>query len=223
MKKRKTLFVAVTLFVLCVGMVSLLYSFNQPTNVSSHGQLRISDPFNIAKVNSGIRLLHTGDIVLRTGADVTSYMFSQMNEHDKTYSHCGIVIIEKGYPFVYHSIGGEDNPDQILKRDSANFWFSPANNLGYGIVRYNLDSTTLHSLVKITLQFFKEKRRFDMDFDLRTDDKLYCAEFLYKALNEAVADSLFIKPSKMFGYTFVGVDNLFLNSHATFICQVRYK
>lgn len=150
-------------------------------------------------------------------------MFTQMNQHNKTYSHCGLVVVEQGYPFIYHCIGGEDNPNEKLRRDSARFWFSPANNLGFGIVRYSLDTAAIGLAVHTARQYFLEQRRFDMDFDLETDDRLYCAEFLYKLLNRVTDNDSFIKPSRMFGYSFVGIDNLFLNAQARFICQVRYK
>ena len=157
------------------------------------------------------------------GADVTSYMFSQMNQRDKSYSHCGLVVVEDGRPYVYHSIGGEDNPDQILRKDPAAFWFAPANNLGFGVVRFPLNQGAIDSLKSVVVQMYKEKRKFDMDFDLETDDRLYCAEFAYKALNQAVNDPEYIKPVTVLGYTFVGVDNLFLHREAKLICQLRFK
>lgn len=184
---------------------------------------RQNNPYNQRLVDSGVGMLRTGDLVIRMGADMTSYMFSQMNQTDKTYSHCGLVVVEDGVPFVYHAIGGEDNPDQILRKDSASFWFSPANNLGFGIARLALDSSGVGALTSVIHRMYREKRKFDMDFDLRTDDRLYCAEFVYKALNQATRNSAFIKPVTVLGYTFVGVDNLFLSPHAKLVCQLRFK
>ena len=64
---------------------------------------------------------------------------------------------------------------------------------------------------------------FDMNFDIRTDDRFYCAEFVYKSINNALADSTFIKPITVMGYTFVGIDDLFMNEHAAWVCQIRFK
>jgi len=213
------------LVLLSVAFLSTSYSLKKPIHEGSiqQGQNRFQNIENRRMVDSAIHLLRTGDLVLRTGADVTSYIFTQFNQTDKTYSHCGLVVIEHGYPFIYHSIGGEDNPDEKLRRDSASFWFSPANNLGFGIARFSFDSSQIASLQKTVYQYFREQRRFDMDFDLGTNDRLYCAEFVYKALNHAVGDSTFIRPVSRFGKTFVAVDNLFLNSHAKLVCQVRFK
>jgi hypothetical protein len=215
----------VTLLLLSGALLLMSYSLKKPIHDGSmqQGQKRFQNAYNRHLVDSAIHLLKTGDLVLRTGADVTSYIFTQFNQTDKTYSHCGLVIVENGYPFIYHSIGGEDNPDEKLRRDSASFWFSPANNLGFGIARFSFNSSQMAALQGIVYQYFKEQRRFDMDFDLSTNDRLYCAEFVYKALNQAVKDSTFIRPVSKLGKTFVAVDNLFLNGHAQLVCQVRFK
>lgn len=223
---RKRTAILIPLIAGLLAAVILLNSFgeadadNQPIILREQ---RAANPFNRKMVDSAVHQLKTGDIVLRTGADITSYMFSQMNQRNKVYSHCGIVIVENGYPFVYHSIGGEDNPNQRLKRDSASFWFSPANNLGIGVARFDTDTPQLTAITSTVRQFYREHRMFDMSFDLASDDRLYCAEFAYKALNQALKDSNFIKPVKVFGHRFVGVDDIFMNGHTRLIWQVRYK
>jgi len=198
---------------------------NKPVNQGTIDYMheRKNNAWNKKAVDSGISLLRSGDIVLRTGIDVSSYLLSQMNQSNKTFSHCGIVMIENGYPFVYHSIGGEDNPNARLRRDSAIFFFSPYNNMGFGIARYDLPADKITNLGTVVRQYYKEGRMFDMDFDLKTDDRLYCAEFVYKAVNAASGDSTYIKPTSVLGYRFVGVDNLFVNPHAHLVWQVKFK
>lgn len=187
------------------------------------GIRRQENPVNLHLVDSGIHMLHTGDMVLRTGADATSYMLCQMNRSNKTYSHCGLVSVENGYPFVYHCIGGEDNPNELLRRDSAGFFFSPTNNLGIGIVRFSLTDTQKFNLTSIAREYYSQGIKFDMDFDMQTDDKLYCAEFIYKAMQKVTHDSTYFAMTHFLGHTYVGVDNLFENPHAKRICEMRFK
>jgi len=182
-----------------------------------------NDPWNKHAVDTALTLLKTGDLVLRNGIDATSDLLRQMNQTDKTYSHCGLVIIEHGYPFVYHSIGGEDNPDASLRRDSASFFFSPYNNLNFGIARYDIDSAVKEKMKEIVWTYYREKVKFDMDFDLKTDDRLYCAEFVYKTMNKATGDTNYIRPTYIMGHTFTGTDNLFVNPHAHMVWQVKFK
>jgi len=181
------------------------------------------DLWNKHVVDTAVSLLKNGDIVLRTGIGPDSYLLCQMNQKDKTYSHCGIVMIENGYPYVYHSIGGEDNPDERLRRDSASFFFSPLHNVGLGIVRYDISDAQADQLGKVVREYFAQRPRFDMKFDLNTDDQLYCSEFVYKALCRATADTGFISKSYHLRKPYIGIDDLYGNSHATFIWKMRYK
>ena len=184
---------------------------------------RAANPDNKLMVDSSVQLLRTGDLVVRTGNDITSYMLCQMNQKDKTYSHCGLVVIENGQPYVYHSIGGEANPDARLRRDPARIWFSPKDNLGFGIARLDVPDSLHDELAGTVARYHRERRMFDMDFDLATDDRLYCAEFVQKAMRDATGDSNYFSPTRIMGYTFLGIDDLFLSRHAAMICQIRFK
>ena len=78
----------------------------------------------------------------------------------------------------------------------------------------------LHTIVK---RYYKEAAKFDLDFDLSTDDKLYCAEFVYKAVREATGDTAYFSCTHALRRVYVGVDNICDPRHARIICDVRYK
>lgn len=208
-----------------VLLTGLLYSCKNdvPAPGTENTVVREKNVWNLRAVDSSVHLLHNGDLVLRTGADATSYMLRQMNLTNKTYSHCGIVMIEDGYPFVYHSIGGEDNPDEKLRRDSASLFFSPVSNERLGIARLDINPTQIEILHAIVKRYYSKAIPFDLDFDLDTDDKLYCAEFVYKAIREATNDTGYFGQTKLLAKTYVGVDNLYDKRHAKIICDIRYK
>jgi Permuted papain-like amidase enzyme, YaeF/YiiX, C92 family len=174
-------------------------------------------------VDTAVSLVRSGDIVLRRGLGADSYMLAEMNRKDKSYSHCGIVMVENGYPFVYHSIGGEDNPDERLRRDSSNFFFSPLHNTDIAIIRYDYSNEKIEELRQVVYDYYKQRPKFDLAFDLKTDDELYCAEFIYKAVNKVMKDSLYIRTTSVVGLTFVGIDDLFLNEHAHIVWQIKFK
>jgi hypothetical protein len=205
----------------CVGAKADNVAVNQSflNNISK----RKNNPVNILLQDSCVRILKQGDIVFRKGNDATSDMLCLLNLTDKTYSHCGIIAIENGYPFVYHSIGGEDNPDAKLRRDSAGFWFTPANNNMVGIARTDMKDEEKNRTGELLRWFYKEKIKFDMKFDLRSDDRFYCAELVYKAIIQATGNKEYFKPVTAFGFRYIGIDNLYLNPHCKTVCQVRYK
>ncbi len=166
--------------------------------------------------------LESGDVVLRSGIGPDSYILSKLNQKDRTYSHCGIVMIEDGYPFVYHSIGGEDNPDERLRRDSAELFFTPRYCRGLAIVRYDYDSVHVEKLRAVVRSYYSLRPRFDMRFDLATDSALYCSEFVCKAINTSMNDTGYIKTSFAYGRRFVGIDDLFMNPHSRIVWKVAY-
>jgi len=210
----------VSIFV--VAIVALLAVHSQLKQKIPHPD-SAADIWNKKAIDSAVTLLHSGYMVLRMGRGADSYMLAQLNQKDKSFSHCGIVFIENGYPFVYHCIGGEDNPDERLRRDSACFFFSQVHNLAMAVVNFEFSDAQTQRLKSIVYDYYKKRPKFDLQFDLKTDDKLYCAEFVYKAINQAVDDTAYIQTTTLMGCTFVGIDNLFLNQHAHIIWQTKFK
>ncbi len=180
-------------------------------------------PSNLKAADSAIALLKTGDVALRAGTGPFSYMLAGLSLKDKSYSHCGIVSVEGGYPYIYHCIGGEDNPDERLRRDSAAFFFSPTRNMGVAIVRYDMQPATIAQLVNVAQAFYRQRPLFDLKFDLHTDGELYCSEFVYKAITRAVNDTGYLHQSYGYGRAFIGIDDLYLTPHAHFVAKVAYK
>jgi len=179
--------------------------------------------YNKALIDSAIRLVKTGDVVLRTGVGAESYMMARMSQRDKSFSHCGIVLIENGYPFVYHCLGGEENPDARLRRDSLCRFFSPYFNCLAGVVRYDFDTSIPQKIRQLVKGIYRSRPKFDLKFDLKTDDKLYCSEFVYKAIDSAVANWQFIKPTNAMGLTYIAIDDLYLNGHARLLLKLKFR
>jgi hypothetical protein len=211
-----------------IGIIAFGFSMKKAEVVASEIPVPVNkaptDAFNNHLVDSTVSLLHSGDVVLRMGTGADSYMLMHMSKKDKRYSHCGIVMVENGYPFVYHSIGGETNPDERMRRDSAHFFFSPVHNTAIGIVRYGLGEAKAEALEQTVRRYYGRQPRFDMQFDLETDDKLYCSEFIYKAMGEVMHDTGYIHTTVgTIRGRYVGIDDLYLTTHAQIISQVKFK
>ncbi len=179
--------------------------------------------WNDRAIDSTVSMLRDGNVVLSMGIGAQSRLLAQMNKHNKSYSHCGLVVIEKGYPFVYHSIGGEDNPDARLRRDSAHHFFSQVRNSAIAIARYPFTTEQETALTETVKSYYSKRPKFDLDFDLATDDRLYCTEFVYKSITAATADSTYLPTTSVMGRRFIGTDNLYVNSHASLVWQVKFK
>lgn len=179
--------------------------------------------WNKHAIDTAIALLKDGYVVLRMGNSTQSRMLANINKQDQRFSHCGVVLVEGGYPYVYHSIGGEDNPDARLRRDSASHFFSATSNSALGIVKYDFMTATVDTLRAIVHAMYQLEPRFDTHFDLNTTDELYCTEFVRSVLQTATGDTSYIPTSVAMGRRYVGTDNLYLNKHAAFVWQVKFK
>jgi hypothetical protein len=85
------------------------------------------------QIHSAKQIITTGDLIVRTGNDFTSESLRNLNQRDKTYSHCGIASIENDSVFVYHALGGDFNPDQKIRKDKFEVFAEPYSNRGIGI------------------------------------------------------------------------------------------
>lgn len=217
MNRQLPIFVTLTIVALCG---QLLHACNgpyqgkatptrPPDNTLTHPRI----------IDSAISLLQTGDVVFRMGIGAQSTLLAHLNRTDRGFSHCGIVVRQRGYPYVYHSIGGEDNPDARLRKDSAHRFFSPRQSTALAIARYPLDTSVVSDIIT---RYYRNRPKFDLSFSMATDDELYCTEFVYKVLREASGDSSYIPTSELRGTQYVGTDNLYLNDHARLVWRVRF-
>ncbi len=197
---------------------------NQATATSKSEQMKAQQKLqqSTSIADSCSQYLTNGCILLRTGNDVISSMFAKFNLQDKTYSHCGIAFKENNQWYVYHSIGGEDNPDEKLRRDTYQRFVSNAHNLGFGICNLQLNESQQNELRSVVSSFYTQKIPFDMQFDLSTDQRLYCAEMVYKAFHKALKTDTFFQTTSNQRFQFVSTDNIFVNKHAQMLCRVIY-
>jgi hypothetical protein len=173
-------------------------------------------------VDSCQQFLQNGTIVLRTGNDAISTMFAQLNNTDKTFSHCGIAFEENNIWYVFHSIGGEDNPDEKLRKETFESFVGESHNLGFGICKYNMTEVKQKKLNTIVTDWYQKKMPFDMEFDLKSNDRLYCAEMVFKAFNKTFETDSFFQITNHKGFKYVSTDNIFVNKDAQLLCHLVY-
>lgn len=181
----------------------------------------------IARAKNNIRLakkdIRTGDLVTRTGNDFTSQSLRKLCRRDQTYSHCGIASIEKDTLFIYHAMGGEWNPDEKLRRDPWELFAEPYSNNGIGLFRFDITDSSVQKLINVIHGFYNSGLTFDMKFDLATDEKMYCAEFIYKSFRKATDEKMVFHKSHIGDFEFIGPDDIFLHPLCKKGAQIVYK
>jgi hypothetical protein len=180
----------------------------------------ISQKWNGAKPDRA--LLHTGDLIFRQGRGAISNALMFFSRRDAKYSHAGIISIEYEKVFVYHAIGGEENVSNKLRKDPLEVFCNPASVHSFGIYRLDLSPQQLQDVDSTAKECFRQGLEFDTKFDLDTDEKMYCTEFVYKAITKITGQRNYLPMSAVSGINYVSCDDLYLNSHSSFIYSYHY-
>lgn len=166
--------------------------------------------------------LRDGDLILRHGRGFISDAMLAFSTKDPRYSHSGIIKKENGKVYVYHTIGGEENEVNLMRKEHISIFCHPRAIFGFGIYRYDLEKQQLNSLDSILGSWYDAKMEFDMDFEMETDDKMYCSEMIYKSLILATNDENYVPLSDVLDKPYVAIDDLYLNNHCTIIFEYDY-
>ncbi len=210
------------LFVFTIGCDNTShYNHLKLTPVDS-AAIKLKNERAIVSIRNAKSIIQKGDMIVRTGNDFTSESLRKLSFTDKTYSHCGIASIENDTIFIYHALGGEWNPDEKLRRDPLELFCNPEENRGFGIFSFSFDVVQKEKLDSIIKAWYKNELMFDMKFDLTTNDRMYCAEFVSKAVSLCKDGSINFSTTKINNFEFVAVDNLFLNGNCIEKLRIRY-
>jgi len=192
-------------------------------------------------ISKAEKLVQDGDIIARDYVDPLSQAIKRFNRIDPSYSHAGIVIIENGYPFVYHVLPNRKSAFGNLCRDSLKRFCASADINGFGIFRYHLLPRAT-SIMKTQLKAWQsEGILFDPGFSYRSDHELYCSEMVAKLISKASRGSVifeFTRPTIIekelyllrfpkakeyqLGDSVLAIDNLYMNSQCEPIARFSF-
>ena len=174
-------------------------------------------------IDSAKIFIQNGDVIFRNGNDEVSRAARSMNRKDTSYSHCGLVFIENDSVFVYHALGGIYNPSQQLRRDPLDSFCTPSDNNAFGIYRYNLKKEQKEKLKMTVKNYYMAGLKFDLFFNYRSDDVMYCSEFVFKCLNKSV-DGAYTKYVRLDTIPYgVTTDDIYLNENSRLIKRMKFK
>jgi len=155
---------------------------------------------NQAMIEDAKTKIHTGDIVLRCGRDITSYKIREMSETDKTYSHAGIALVNDKGVFIYHLTPAEldeSKADSVIRLEPIEQFADPENNFEFGVGRFPFSTEQINAVISHLDSMKKAGVSFDFSFDLNTKNKMYCSEMIDDCLRFATHDSLYLKRNKL--------------------------
>jgi hypothetical protein len=193
---------------------------------------------SLLNIKQASLLLKDGDLVTRSDDDFESLALQNFSQKDRTYSHSGIAFKEDSGFVIYHCIAGIENPDAACRKEPFDSFVNPVKKTGFGIFQYQLSIAETERLHLVLQQNYQSKKPFDISFNLKTDDSLYCSEMIFKGLQYATKGRIKIPTSflhnftpKIMGYQtrrffktfeYIGIDDLYMNRFCKEIISVKY-
>ena len=153
--------------------------------------------------------IQSGDIILREGKSFISQAFRNFSNVDKHYSHAGVAYILHGKMYVCHVVAAEGNKSDKIRLEPLESFCNPVENSSWAVYRTDIKKEQIDQAL---LHYFNTKISFDLNFDLKSDDKMYCTELVYKIMTTANHNKKFINLSHGNGMDYVACDNLYLNT-----------
>jgi hypothetical protein len=188
--------------------------------------------------------IHTGDVIVRSGRDITSYQIRELSEKDKTYSHAGIALVMDTNVYIYHIIPpdlDESKADSTLRLEPVEQFTKPAKCFGFGIVRYKLTGEEITRSMHFLDSLRNKKMAFDHLFDLTNTDKMYCSEMIDNTLQYATQERIVLGRKKftpaqakkaarilhrdaddLIKYDYIPIDNVHNNPDCTVIYNYTF-
>lgn len=124
-----------------------------------------------------IQKLQPGDIIIRKGAGALSYQLMEVS--GENYSHCGVVVFDKGQPAIIQSIAKSDHNerDGVQLSSVHDFVKYTADSMLY-ICRPIVDSSKNALIAQRAFFYLGQSIPFDNRFDLTDETKFYCSELI---------------------------------------------
>ena len=143
--------------------------------------------------------LQNGDLVFRKGRSVESQMVL-FSDQESDYSHVGIVYMIEGEAYVIHTVPDElESSIDYIKMEKIEEFFNSEKASKGSVLRTKTEYISFALLAAQKAKcFYDRKIIFDDAFDLKTEDKLYCTELVWKAYQENGVDLVQGKFDKLF-------------------------
>ncbi len=176
-RNRKIFLIAIVAVLL---LLSIILCFSSCKNEDKKSAQKIHIP----------QVLEEGDLVLRRGNSLLSGLIAQYFPEGRGMSHVGIIIFEKGSPYVVHSISGRLEKTDGIRIDPLDKFLREAHEAEYHFISplFEIDRAILGQRVR---HYLAENTPFDHSFDLEDDEAMYCSELIRSVYLQSGAEDIF--------------------------------
>jgi hypothetical protein len=156
-------------------------------------------------------LLLTGDLVYRFGNGVYSAYFRDVSQHEKRYSHVGIVIMpDNGSPAqVVHAEANDYTGQGHVRTEPLAGFLKEAHD--WAVYRVQAREQTGQDIAAKALGYSERRVPFDLEFDAADTTAFYCTELVMHCVNDALGETRIRPNSRLSGRQVVAIDDTYLH------------
>ncbi|NJO40409.1 MAG: hypothetical protein HC865_07025 [Cyanobacteria bacterium RU_5_0] len=145
-------------------------------------ELRRSEPIAPNYIQTiDYSVFQMGDIIFRWGDSRLSQTVTALDRHPR-FSHVGIVKLIERRPYIIHASVGAENDKAIVKIEPLEVFLANDRALSVGIYRLRNQSNILgDEVANVAHGYALREVPFDSEFDLKTIDRFYCTELVWRA------------------------------------------
>ncbi len=145
--------------------------------------------------------VRTADLLFRRGRGVLTQAVLAVESHS-TYSHVGVVVVRPTGVFVVHSVPDEPPGDPgSVRAEPLETFTAPERAEALGLYRVQpLAGDTPRRVAALAEDAALRRLPFDPDFDLASQDRVYCTEFVWRVFHEAGGLDLLAGPPPLVSF-----------------------
>jgi len=163
-----------------------------------------SDSLSQAEIN----LLQDGDILLRKGYGTVSDYIADFLKEKYPVTHCGFIVNSKSSnPNVLHTVSNDKINGMLT--ESLDAYSKQSQWATLVVVRLKSDSTKIQAVLAKANELLKQKIPFDMGFNDKNNETLYCLEMMRDVFLEVYKKDLISKRCIRQSIDVLSMDNFF--------------
>lgn len=170
-----------------VGTVLLLADPHVPRVLAEN--IATESPVAESSVVIDVQALQPGDIIFRKGRSLGSRAVLAVDE-ESAFSHVGLLSERAGELQVIHAVPADaEHQSLAIRMEPLSAFLAPDKASDAAVFRaQDLEHEVRLRAARAALGFIAEGLEFDEAYDLRTPDRLYCTELVWRAYLETGTD-----------------------------------
>lgn len=154
-----------------------------------------------------MEIARAGDVVFKSEGGLWGRIADSFSARGEGFGHVGLVATDAAGALVVIHAGGDPVSRAGRVQATAFADFLKASKMA-ALYRPALDEAGLAAALAYAADAVRRAAPFDSDFSLETADRLYCTEFVWRALSAGLGDDAVPERSMRAGKAYVALDDL---------------